>query len=38
MKFSKAIVALVIALNVFFAVAVLFIFYRVGVEPTTLKG
>lgn len=36
MKFSKAIVALVIALNVFFTVAVLFIFYRVGVEPTTL--
>jgi len=38
MKFSKAIVALVIALNVFFTVAVLFIFYKVGTEPTTLIG
>ena len=36
MKFSKAIVALVIALNVFFTVAVLFIFYKVGTEPTAL--
>ena len=36
MKFSKAIVALVIALNVFFTVAVLFIFLRVGAEPTAL--
>ena len=36
MKFSKAIVALVIALNVFFTVAVLYIFYRVGTEPTAL--
>jgi len=36
MKFSKAIVALVIALNVFFTVAVLFIFFKVGTEPTTL--
>jgi hypothetical protein len=36
MKFSKTIVALVIVLNFFFTVAVLFIFYRVGVEPTTL--
>ena len=38
MKFSKAIVALVIALNVFFTVAVLFIFYRLGTEPTALIG
>ena len=38
MKFSKAIVALVIALNVFFTVAVLFIFYKVGTEPTALIG
>ncbi len=38
MKFSKAIVALVIALNVFFTVAVLFIFYRTGIEPVTLIG
>lgn len=38
MKFSKAIVALVIALNVFFTVAVLFIFYRVGTEPAALIG
>jgi hypothetical protein len=36
MKFSKAIVSLVIALNVFFTVAVLYIFYRVGTEPTAL--
>jgi len=38
MKFSKLIVTLVILLNVTFAVAVLYIFYRVGVEPTTLIG
>ena len=38
MKFSKFIVALVIALNVLFTVAVLFIFYKVGTEPTTLIG
>jgi len=38
MKFSKAIVALVIALNVFFTVAMLFIFYRVGTEPAALIG
>ena len=38
MKFSKAIVSLVILLNVAFAVAVLYIFYRVGAEPTTLIG
>lgn len=36
MKFSKFIVALVIALNVLFTVAVLFIFYKVGTEPTSL--
>jgi len=38
MKFSKAIVSLVILLNAAFTVAVLYIFYRVGVEPTTLIG
>ena len=38
MKFSKLIVALVILLNVAFAVAVLYIFYRIGAEPTTLIG
>ena len=38
MKFSKIVVSLVIALNVFFTVAVLFIFYKVGTEPTTLIG
>ena len=38
MKFSKAIVSLVILLNAAFTVAVLFIFYRVGMEPTTLIG
>lgn len=36
MKFSKAIVSLVIILNAAFTVAVLFIFYRVGMEPTAL--
>ena len=36
MKFSKAIVSLVILLNAAFTVAVLFIFYRIGVEPTAL--
>jgi len=36
MRFSKAIVSLVIMLNVIFSVAVLFIFYRVGSEPTAL--
>ena len=36
MKFSKAIVTLVVLLNAAFTTAVLFIFYRVGVEPTTL--
>jgi len=36
MKFSKLIVTLVILLNVTFAVAVLYIFYRIGVEPTAL--
>ena len=38
MKFSKAIVSLVILLNAAFTVAVLFIFYKVGTEPTTLIG
>jgi len=38
MKFSKIIVALVILLNAAFTVAVLFIFYHVGTEPTTLIG
>ena len=36
MKFSKAIVSLVILLNAAFTVAVLFIFYRIGAEPTAL--
>ncbi len=38
MKFSKAIVSLVILLNAAFTVAVLFIFYKVGTEPTALIG
>ena len=38
MKFSKAIVSLVILLNATFTAAVLYIFYRIGVEPTTLIG
>ncbi len=36
MKFSKWIVSLVILLNAAFTIAVLFIFYRVGMEPTAL--
>jgi hypothetical protein len=35
-KFSKLIVSLVILLNAAFTAAVLFIFYKVGTEPTTL--
>jgi len=38
MKFSKAIVVLVILLNIVFTGTVLFIFLRVGAEPTTLIG
>jgi hypothetical protein len=38
MKFSKVIVTLVIFLNVIFTVSVLYIFYRIGTEPTTLIG
>jgi len=38
MKFSKAIVSLVILLNAAFTVAALYIFYRIGVEPTALIG
>jgi hypothetical protein len=38
MKFSKAIVTLVILLNTAFTGTVLYIFYRVGAEPTTLIG
>ena len=36
MRFSKIIVALVILLNALFTGAVLFVFLRVGSEPTTL--
>ena len=38
MKFSKAIVSLVILLNAAFTVAVLFIFFKIGMEPTALIG
>lgn len=38
MRFSKLIVALVIALNSAFTMAVLYIFLRVGSEPTVLIG
>jgi hypothetical protein len=37
-KFSKLIVILVIALNIVFTIAVLFIFYKTGSEPMTLVG
>ena len=36
MRYSKWIVALVVLLNAVFAGAVLFVFLRVGSEPTTL--
>ncbi|MCF6466330.1 hypothetical protein [Clostridium sp. Cult2] len=36
MKFSKWIVLLVIILNVVFTVGTLYVFLRVGSEPTTL--
>ncbi len=35
-KFSKAIVAAVVVLNVAFTAAVLYVFLRVGSEPTAL--
>lgn len=38
MRFSKIIVALVIALNTAFTVAVLYVFLKVGSEPATLIG
>lgn len=36
LKYSKVIVALVVALNVLFTGAVLFVFYHTGSEPGTL--
>ncbi len=36
MKFSKFIVTLIILLNVSFTVAVLYVFLRIGSEPTAL--
>ena len=36
MRFSKFIVTLVIALNVLFTVAALYVFVKVGSEPTAL--
>ena len=36
MKFSKLIVAMIIALNIGFTAAVLYVFLRVGDEPTAL--
>ena len=38
MKFSKWIVSLIIALNVFFTIGVLYVFLRTGSEPTILVG
>ncbi len=38
MKFSKKIVTLVVLLNAAFTAAVLYIFLKVGNEPTTLIG
>ena len=36
MKFSKTIVGLVIAANIIFTIAVLYIFFATGTEPVTL--
>lgn len=36
MRFSKWIVAIVIVLNVFFTIAILYTFLKVGSEPSTL--
>jgi hypothetical protein len=38
MKFSKLIVTLVILLNAAFTIAALYIFYRIGAEPTARIG
>ena len=37
-KFSKLIIFAVVALNVIFTIAVLFVFLKVGNEPTALIG
>jgi hypothetical protein len=36
MRFSKWIVAIVIVLNVFFTIAILYTFLKIGSEPSTL--
>lgn len=36
MQFSKFVVTLVIIMNIIFAFSVLFIFFKIGSEPTTL--
>ena len=38
MQFSKFVITLVIMLNIIFTAVVLFIFYRIGSEPTVLIG
>lgn len=37
-KFSKLIVSIVIAMNILFTVAILYVFYNTGNEPITLVG
>ena len=37
-RFSKKVVAAIVALNVIFTVAVLVIFYKTGAEPSVLIG
>ena len=37
-RFSKAIVAMVILMNIIFTCAVLYVFLRTGSEPTALVG
>lgn len=37
-KFSKKIVSLVIVMNILFTLAILFVFFRTGSEPTALVG
>lgn len=38
MKFSKCIVSLIILLNVFFTMGVLYVYLKVGSEPSALIG
>lgn len=37
-RFSKAIVSLVVTMNIAFTIAVLYVFFKTSNEPTTLVG